>query len=193
MIKYDKNATPLEPDELKGLKLSHITTRQQLDFWEAHNISEARIWIKGIRHKDILTPEFLCTLHRKMFSDVWKWAGKYRNTEKNLGVLPHLIETQVYALCEEANGWLEYESYSPDEVVARFHHRLVAIHPFPNGNGRHARFIADLILEKIFEKAPFSWGGKNLAAPSEIRQAYIQALKAADDHDYSLLLAFVRS
>ncbi len=128
-----------------------------------------------------------------MFSDVWGWAGKYRRTEKNLGVLPHLIETEVYSLCEEAKGWQEYNSYESDEFAARFHHRLVAIHPFSNGNGRHSRFVADLILEKIFERPLFSWGGKNLVEATKTRQAYIQSLKAADDHDYSLLLSFVRS
>ena len=193
MIEYEKDATPLEPDEMKGLKLSHITNRGQLDLWEAQNIGEAQIWAKSLRQTDILTPKFLCTVHKRMFADVWTWAGKYRKTEKNIGVLPHLIETQVHALCDEADGWLEYQSYEPDEFAARFHHRLVAIHPFSNGNGRHSRFVADLILEKIFGVSPFTWGGKNLVGPTETRRTYISALKAADDYDYSLLLAFVRS
>jgi len=193
MIEYEKDATPLEPDEIKGLKLSHITSRGQLDFWEAQNISQAQIWARGLRHKDFFTPQFLCTVHKKMFADIWVWAGKYRKTEKNLGVLPHLIETEVYALCEEANGWLPYNAYGPDEFAARFHHRLVAIRPFSNGNGRHSRVVADLILEKIFGKPPFSWGGKNLVEATKTRQAYIQSLKDADDHDYSRLLSFVRS
>lgn len=193
MIEYEKDATSLEPEEIKGLKLSHITSRSQLDFWEAQNILEAQIWAKGLRHRDFFTPKFLCTVHQKMFSDVWRWAGKYRRTEKNLGVLPHLIETEVYALCEDVKAWQEYNAYGADEFAARFHHRLVAIHPFSNGNGRHSRFIADLILEKLFECPPFSWGGNNLTDATETRQAYIQALKAADEHDYSLLLSFARS
>ncbi len=194
MIKYEKDATPLDFEEAKDLKLSHVITQQQLDFWEARNIVEAQLWAKQIKKvSNLISSDFLCTVHRKMFSDVWAWAGKFRKTQKNLGVLPHLIETQVYALCEEANGWMEYNAYNPDEMAARFHHRLVAIHPFANGNGRHARFMADLILEKLFGEMPFSWGGKNLVKASETRKAYIRALKASDNHDYSLLLEFVRS
>jgi Fic-DOC domain mobile mystery protein B len=149
LIEYEKDATPLDYYELMGLKLPHITTRQQLDVWETQNIAEAQSWAQNLRQKDLLTPKFISTVHRKMFSDVWTWAGKYRKTEKNIGVLPHLIETRVHALCEEANGWLEYNSYNPDEFAARLHHRLVTIHPFVNGNGRHARFMADLVIEKI--------------------------------------------
>lgn len=193
MIEYPKDATPLNYEELKGLKLPHITNREELDFWEAQNIAQAQDWAQTLRQKDLLNPKFICTAHKKMFSDVWTWAGKYRKTEKNIGALPHLIETQVHSLCDDAKAWVEYNSYHPDEIVARFHHCMVAIHPFPNGNGRHARFMADLILKKLFNKKPFSWGGRTLVTASETRQTYIQSLKAADDHDYSMLLAFVRS
>ncbi len=193
MIEYHEDATPLEYEELQGLLLDHITTRADLDFWEAQNIAEAQIWSQGLKKKNLLSPKFICQAHKKMFGTVWEWAGKYRKTEKNIGIPARRIETEVHTLCEDAKAWVEFEIYPSDEFAARFHHRLVAIHPFSNGNGRHARFMADLILEKLLNAKPFTWGGKNLVRADDIRQAYIQALKAADGHDYSLLMAFVRS
>jgi len=128
-----------------------------------------------------------------MFGNVWKWAGKFRKSDKNIGVSWVEIAVYVKLLCEDANFWLEFKTYPPDEFAARFHHRLVYIHPFANGNGRHARLMADLILEKIFKAPLFTWGGTALIKPGESRTAYLKALKAADNHDYSLLMAFVRS
>lgn len=194
MIDYADGATPLEPDEVKGLKLTHISTRQELDRWEAENIQEAMEWGHKLKKKDILNPKFICNLHKRMFSDVWSWAGKFRKTEKNIGIPPHMIEIELHNLCDDSRAWLEYNTYPPDEFAVRFHHRLVFIHPFSNGNGRHSRYMADLILDKIFNVQMFSWGGKaDLAQMGSIRGKYIEALKAADDYDYSLLLKFVRS
>ncbi len=193
MIAYAEGATPLDYDELKGLLPTHITTRGELDFLELENINQAIIWSENLKTTDILNIDFICKLHKKMFSNVWKWAGKFRKSQKNIGIPYIQIEVELQTLCDDAQAWAEYDTYPPDEFAARFHHRLVLIHPFSNGNGRHSRLMADLILEKIFAVKIFSWGGVNLTDPNKNRENYIRALKLADEHDYSLLLQFVRS
>lgn len=193
MIEIEDGATPLEFDEIKGLIPTHITTKGELDALELENIARASAWMKTIKSDKILNTDFICRLHKKMFGDVWKWAGKYRKTEKNIGIRYVDIPVEVHKLCDEADGWHEFDAYPPDEFAVRFHHRLVLIHPFSNGNGRHARLIADLILEKIFNKEPFSWGKVNLAKTGDVRAMYIKALKEADNYDYEALLNFVRS
>ena len=194
-IEYPEGATPLDYEESKGLLLTHIATQGELDFWEAKNIDQAMLWADKLKHRDLLNTDFICKLHKKMFSDVWRWAGKFRKSEKSIGVSPHKITVDLHALCYEADGWIEYNVYLPDEFAARFHHRLVKIHPFANGNGRLSRLMADLILEKIFSTDPFSWGGAYLKYSNETKQKYLAALRLADKDnlDYSLLLEFVRS
>ncbi len=187
------STTPLDYDELKGLIPTHITTRGELDFLELENINQAMTWSERLKTRDILNTDFICLLHKKMFSNVWKWAGKFRKSQKNIGISHIHIAVELQTLCDDANAWLEFDTYGPDEFAARFHHRLVFIHPFSNGNGRHARLMADLILEKIFTAEPFTWGKESLTSHTQIRKNYIEALKQADDHDYSLLLEFVRS
>jgi len=193
MIGIEDGATPLEYDEINGLIPTHITTKGELDALELENIARAAAWMQTIKADKILNTDFICLLHKKMFCDVWKWAGKYRKTEKNIGIRHIDIPAEVHKLCDEADGWIEFDVYPQDEFAVRFHHRLVYIHPFSNGNGRHARFMADLILEKIFNKEPFSWGKVNLAKTGDVRAMYINALKEADDYDYEALLNFVRS
>lgn len=193
MIEYSDGATPLDYDDLEGLLLTHITTRGELDRWEMENIHQAILWAEGFKKKDILNIDFILRLHKKMFSTVWKWAGKFRKSDKNIGISSNEIAVEVQKLCDDSKAWLEFKPYPPDEFAARFHHRLVFIHPFANGNGRHARLMADLILEKIFNTTAFSWGSASLAKPGQTRKNYIDALRLADDHDYSLLLKFVRS
>jgi len=193
MIEYDDGATPLDYDELKGLLPTHITTHGELDFLEMENINQAIIWSGNLKTNDILNIEFICKLHKQMFSNVWKWAGKFRKSKKNIGIPYIQIEVELQTLCDDSQAWIEYDTYTPDEFAARFHHRLVFIHPFSNGNGRHARLMADVILEKLFIAEVFSWGGESLANHKKTREKYIKALKLADDHDYSLLLEFVRS
>jgi len=149
MIEYGDGTTPLDYDELKGLLPTHITTRGELDFLEMENINQAIIWSESLKTTDIINIEFICKLHKKMFSNVWKWAGKFRKSQKNIGIPYIQIEVELQTLCDDAQAWSEYNTYSPDEFAARFHHRLVFIHPFSNGNGRHARLMADLILEKF--------------------------------------------
>ncbi|MCP4670129.1 MAG: mobile mystery protein B [Desulfobacula sp.] len=193
MIQVEDGATPLEYDEVKGLKPTHITNKGELDALELENIARASAWMQTVKADKILNTDFICLLHKKMFCDVWKWAGKYRKTEKNIGIQHVNIPVEVHKLCDEAGGWIEHDVYSPDEFAVRFHHRLVFIHPFSNGNGRHARLMADLILEKIFNKEPFTWGKVNLAKTGDVRAMYIKAVKKADDYDYEALLKFVRS
>lgn len=192
-FEYPPGATPLDPEEIDGLKLKHITTRGELDRWEQENIQDALSWLERRRKSDVLNEDFIRQLHEKMFGKVWKWAGEFRRTNKNIGVEWPFIAVQLRQLLGDARIWIEQSSYVPDEIAYRLHHKLVWIHLFPNGNGRHARLMADVILAEHFKVEPFTWGSGNLADAGKIRKQYIDALKAADDHDYSLLNQFVRS
>lgn len=193
ILHYPPGATPLDPSELEGLKLPHITTQGELNRWEQDNINDAVSWTKRMRRADILTEDFLCTLHQKMYGKVWQWAGTFRRSDKNIGGSWTRMAMKLRQLLTDVNYWIEHRSYSPDEIATRFHHRLVLIHLFPNGNGRHARLATEILLTKILKTTLFSWGQGNLVEAGETRQRYIQALKAADNHDYQALLSFVRS
>ena len=190
---YPEGATPLDLDEAQGLLLPHISTRGELDRWEQENISEAEDSVFRRRQKDVLTEKYARALHKKMFGNVWRWAGDFRRSQKNIGIEWMQVPVALRQLFDEGNGWLEYEVYSPDELAARFHHRLVAIHAFSNGNGRHARLMADVLLVHLLGQERFSWGQENLTNAGDCRRNYIEALRAADQHDYDPLLAFVRS
>ena len=190
-LDYPPGATPLDPDEAAGLIPAHITTMGQLNDWEAQNIIQAELWLRG-RRRELLSLSFVRLLHKRMFSETWKWAGKFRNTEKSIGIDPAHISPRTQDLLEDIKVQLQYKSYPLDELAARFHHRLVSIHPFANGNGRHARLMADLLLEE--NGAPrFSWGQNSSADAAIIRQQYIAALRAADARDYQSLFNFVRT
>ena len=190
---YPEGATPLDPNEIEGLLLTHITTRSELDRWEQDNINEALAWLEQRKPKDILNESFMKLLHKRMFGNVWKWAGDLRKTEKNLGVPFYRISIEVKKLCDDVTYWIQNKTFTEDEIAARFHHRLVFIHLFPNGNGRHARLIADSLLENVLAKPPLTWGSENLATFGLDRKKYIDSLVAADRGDYALLLNFVRS
>jgi Fic-DOC domain mobile mystery protein B len=190
-------ATPLDPDESEGLLPDHVTTRGELDELEEANIQIGVQWglnaaVLRRRRADVLTEEFLYELHRRMFGEVWDWAGEIRRTSKNLGVDWSLIRIEVRNLIEDARLWREDEVHPPDDLATRFHHRLVSIHPFPNGNGRHARLMADLIVQQA-GRSPFTWGGATLATTSALRSAYIDALGSADLGDLGPLIDFARS
>ncbi|MDX8405780.1 MAG: mobile mystery protein B, partial [Mariprofundus sp.] len=188
-----EGATPLDPDEAEGLRLTHITTREELNLFEAENIRAGMEWAWRSRRKDIVSESFIRRLHKQMFAHVWRWAGEFRQSNKNIGVSREMISVDLRRLCDDVSYWIEYETFGADEIAVRFHHRLVAIHPFANGNGRHARMIADLLLEKKLDAIRFCWGGHEIAEANECRQRYIQALQEADRGDYLPLLAFVRS
>lgn len=192
-FEYPDGATPLDPDEIEGLKLRHITTRAELDRWEQENIQDALSWLERRRKANILSEEFICQLHEKMFGKVWKWAGEFRRTEKNIGVPWVKVAIELRMLLDDVKYWIENKIYPADEIAYRFHHKLVLIHLFPNGNGRHARMMADLLLEEMLEIDSFTWGSQNLTSAGETRKRYIDALRKADNQDYEQLAAFVRS
>jgi len=189
---YPDGATPLDPDEMEGLKLPHIETRGELDQVEQQNIQEGFNWLSRQRkYKDLLNEDFIRTLHEKLFGSVWSWAGHFRHTEKNIGIDPVNISVELRNLLDDVKYWVGHDTYGREEFAARFHHRLVKIHPFPNGNGRHARIMTDEILEKVMDVAPINWGSGSLSTDGEHREAYINALRAADRNDYSSLIRFV--
>lgn len=188
---YPFGSTPLEQDELVGLIPKHITMQEELNAWEEKNILEAEPW--AFKQKDILSITFIKKLHKRMFGKTWKWAGKFRTSEKNIGIHWVQIPMRLKDLCDDIHYQLEHNTFSNDEIAIRFHHRLVFIHPFSNGNGRHARLMADLLISQQGGKR-FSWGmHQNLTKASAVRKQYIEALQSADRGDYSILLVFARS
>jgi len=187
----DDAATPLAADERAQLIPTYITTRAQLNEAEQANIADADLWAFR-RKRDVMDEAFLLSLHKRMLNGVWKWAGSFRQTERNIGIQAYRIGVELRQLLDDVSYWMEHQTFSPDEIAVRFHHRLVFIHPFPNGNGRHARLAADLLAVQLGQER-FSWGSANLVTADETRAAYVAALKAADAHDIGPLLAFARS
>jgi Fic-DOC domain mobile mystery protein B len=187
----EDGATPLTPDERKGLIPTHVTLRRELNELEQKNIFEADSWAFQ-RKRNVLNEGFLRRLHRRMFSNVWSWAGEYRTTERNLGVASWKIQPELHQIIDDVHYWIEHQTYSPDEIVVRFHHRLVAVHPFPNGNGRWSRLAADILIVALGSPR-FTWGRANLQTASDVRKRYIDVLHAADNYDLGPLIAFARS
>ena len=191
LLEEDDASTPLTAEEREGLIPSYVTLRRELNEAEQANILEAEQWAFS-RKRNVLDERFLTDLHKRMFGRVWRWAGKFRHTERNVGVDPHRIATDLRKLLDDSRYWIEHNTYPLDEISARFHHRLVYIHPFPNGNGRHARLATDLLLVALGQSR-FSWGRTSLVNPGETRHVYVAALRAADGSDIRPLLEFVRS
>lgn len=194
-IEYAPGSTPLDPDELLGLIPDYISTQGELNTLEQSNILEAKTWIFGRKPKNILTDTFMIDLHKRMFKDVWKWAGRYRTSDKSIGVHWQQISVQMNLLMRDAHYWIDNQVYSCDEIGARFHHKLVAIHAFPNGNGRHARLATEILLTAN-EQEIFTWGSKtyteNIDQVSALRSEYITALREADQRKFKKLIEFVR-
>lgn len=188
------DATPLDPALRGDLLQTWITTRADLNEAEEENILDGADWARGRRGgaEALLTEDFSKSLHEQMFGDVWKWAGSYRQNELNIGTAPHLVPAEMPVMFDNARFWVENDTFPPDEIAVRLHHRLTQIHGFPNGNGRHARMMADLLIEKLGGK-PFSWGSGSIHDTGTLRTTYINALKAADNHDFAPLLAFARA
>jgi Fic-DOC domain mobile mystery protein B len=190
------DATPLQPHDRLELRQSWITTRQDLNEAEEANIAKGFAWARSrrsLKPDDILTTDFVRTLHRQMFGDVWSWAGDFRTRDVNTGnVQAHRIPLDLPALLDDVKYWAGHRTFAPDEIAVRLHHRLVEIHPFPNGNGRHARLMADLLVRKLGSE-PFSWGSGSLKTVGELRKRYVEALKMADNHDIQPLILFARS
>lgn len=193
MIEYPTGATPLDPSELAGLILEHVTTRGEIDRWEQDNIAKAEISVFARKQNNILSDVFIRRLHRLMFNNVWRWAGQYRLSDKNIGVEWWRVNEELKKLCDDATAWIKCKTFPPDEIAMRFHHRLVFIHPFANGNGRHARMMADLLLVNLLDRPRFTWGRGSLNDIGECRGRYIAALQQADRGEFDLLSQFVRS
>lgn len=188
---YPGGATPLDPDEMEGLKFKHVTTRGELDELEQVNIESGLLWLSRQRRKDVLTDDFSLTLHKRLFGEVWNWAGTFRRTGKNIGIDPVHIGVDLHMLMDDARYWAQHGTYVPVEAAVRLHHRMVSIHPFPNGNGRHARIMADTVLTNVYGVGPIDWaGGHDLQKMNDRRATYIAALRAADQGDLAPLLAF---
>jgi len=194
-------ATPIDADEAAALIPTHIATQAELNEWEQANVQAAVAWLaravlppaRSVARHDVLTEQFVRTLHKRMFDRTWKWAGTFRKTEKNIGVAPERIAVGLRNLLDDVRYWVEHATYPIDEIGARLHHRLVAIHPFANGNGRHSRLMTNVLLQKR-GAMPFSWGsGADLVTVGDARDRYLAALRGADASDHALLLRFVRS
>jgi len=195
-LNYENGQTPLEEEEKEGLLIPSITTREDLDEFEQLNIEKAVEWYlvrKKFRKENILTEKFILDVHKKMFNDVWSWAGKFRKTNKNIGVDKYQINIRLRHLIDDCKFWIENKTYSDEEIAIRFKHELVSIHLFPNGNGRHSRLMADIMMKNIFKKPIFSWGQKNLVNKSSARKQYIKSLKNADNGIINDLIEFAIS
>ncbi len=187
---HGEGTTPLDPDEARGLIPTHITTLEELNEWEQVNIVRGERWAFSQLKREILSPAFVGELHTRMFDETWEWAGQYRTTDKNIGIDWSDVPVAAHNLCEDASYWLEKHVYKIDEAAARFHYQLAHIHPFPNGNGRHARLMTDTLLRSRGH-GPFTWGGRDLRGLGAVRQEYIAALHAADGHDFNPLFTFL--
>jgi Fic-DOC domain mobile mystery protein B len=186
--------TLLSPEEQADL-IPELTTKEELNEWERQNILEAFAWAlnpRNLLRNNPLSETYIRDLHQRMFDQTWKWAGTYRTTEKNIGIPHYQIRESLSVLLGDARYWMEHQTFERDEIAIRFHHRLVAIHPFANGNGRHARLIADVVAQRM-GRPVFTWGGAHLVQAGDFRRTYIDALRAADRNDIQPLLTFART
>ena len=194
-LDYNEGQTPLDEEEKEGLLISTITTRGELDEFEQLGVEKANEWLlsRKLGIEKILTEDFVKKLHKRMFSDVWKWAGEFRTSNKNIGVDKFTIGIELRKLLDDCKFWIANKTFSEDEIAVRLSHRMVYIHPFSNGNGRHSRLIADILINKGFGKPYFTWGSRNLIKEGEARYKYLQALREAENLNYKPLIEFARS
>lgn len=194
-LEYVDGQTPLDEDEKESLLISTIATRGELDEFEQQNIEKAILWSlkRSFKPDAVFTEKFIRDVHKRMYSDVWAWAGEFRKTDKNIGIDKWQIPTELRNLLDDTKFWIANNVYPPEEIAVRFKHRIVSIHCFANGNGRHSRLMADIIIEKVFKQSVFTWGAANLIKQGDIRTAYLNAIKAADAGDIEPLIKFARS
>lgn len=194
-LTYSDGQTPLDEEEKEGLIIPTISTRGELNEFEQLNIEEAIQWsLRGsFTLSRLLSETFVKSLHKRMYGKVWKWAGVYRQSNKNIGVDKWQIATALKTLLDDTHFWIDQETYAPDEIAIRFKHRLVSIHCFPNGNGRHSRLMADMLIKSIFKLPVFTWGSADLVEQPDPRKAYLKSLKAADQGNVEPLIRFARS
>jgi Fic-DOC domain mobile mystery protein B len=193
LIVTGEGNTPLSPEEQDDL-IPDLVTKEELNEWERQNILEAYEWAfdrRNLHRHDSFTESYVRELHRRMFDQTWKWAGRYRTSEKNIGIV-HQIREALAALLGDARFWVEHATFESDELAIRFHHRLVLINPFANGDGRHAQLMADVFLVRQ-GRPVFTWGGADIVRAGDFRRGYIDALRAADKNDIQPLLVFARS
>ena len=193
-FQYAPGATPLDPDEAAGLVPSHITTQADLNAWEQANILQAVRWVARQKKRDLLTEGFVRDLHRRMFDQTWKWAGTFRQSNKNIGVDWTKVAVKLRNLLDNTRFQIDHKVFEPDELVVRFHHQLVWVHAFPNGNGRHARLMADVLAQQL-GRPRMTWGGADveLVSMGTVRDRYLKTLREADQGQWSALIAFARS
>ena len=194
-FEYIKGQTPLEEEEKEELKIKTIATRGELDEFEQANIEKAIEWSLKRSHsyEKILTINFIKDVHKRMFSEVWGWAGTFRKSNKNIGVDKHFISVESQKLLDDCKFWIKNKTFPEDEIAVRFKHRLVKIHLFPNGNGRHSRLCADILVSQALHKPFFSWGGRNLTDSGETRAKYLKAIYQADQGNIAPLIESARS
>jgi Fic-DOC domain mobile mystery protein B len=195
ILDYLDGQTPLDDDEKDGLLIPTIATKGELDEFEQQNIEQAILWSlnRSFKPEVVFTEEFIKNLHKRMYGNVWAWAGEFRKSNKNIGVDKWQIATELKVLLDDVKYWHENNAFSPDECTIRFKHKLVSIHCFANGNGRHSRLMADIIIEKIFKQPVYTWGASNIVKQGEQRSNYINALKAADAGEIFPLIRFAKS
>lgn len=191
-FQYAAGATPLDPDEAAGLVPTHITTQADLNAWEEANILQGAHWASRQKKRNLLDEGFVRELHRRMFDKTWRWAGTFRSSNKNIGVDWTQVAVKMRNLLENTQYQIEHKVFGPDEMAVRFHHQLVWIHAFPNGNGRHARLMADMLVMQLGQPR-FTWGGASLATPGDVRNRYLVALRAADQGQFEPLIHFARN
>jgi len=190
-FQYAPGATPLDPDEATGLIPSHITTQGDLNVWEEANILQGARWAARQKKRDLLEEGFVRDLHRQMFDKTWTWAGTFRSSNKNIGVDWEHVSVRLRNLLDNTRYQLENQILEADELAVHFHHQLVWIHAFPNGNGRHARLMADVLAMRL-GRPRFSWGSNSLATGGALRANYLDALRTADQGQLDALLYFSR-
>jgi Fic-DOC domain mobile mystery protein B len=193
-FQYIPGATPLDPDEAAALVPVHITTQADLNAWEQANIVLGDRWATRQKKRELLDEGFVRDLHRQMFDRTWKWAGTFRQSNKNIGVDWPQLSVKLRDLLDNTRYQIENHVFNEDEMAVRFHHQLVLIHAFPNGNGRHARLMADLLITRL-GRPRLTWGGasSSITPPGEIRDRYLVALRSADQGQINGLIEFARS
>ena len=193
-LEYGQGQTPINEEEKEGLLLKHISTQGELNEAEQLNIEEAVEWTLRNRFiaEEILSEKFVRELHKRMYRHVWKWAGTFRHSDKSIGVDWKQVPVNLRGLLDDCLYWVENNSFPEDEIAVRFKHRIVSIHCFPTGNGRHSRLMADVIRSHIFRKPPFTWGSGNLSGKGPNRVEYISALKEADRGSVVRLVEFAK-
>jgi len=194
-LDYIEGQSLLEEDEKEGILIKTVTTQEELDELEQLNIERAIAWTIGKKFKPatIFTEQFIKKVHKQMFGDVWKWAGSFRKSEKNIGIEWIKIGVELKYLLDDTTYWAEKKTYPSDEIAIRFKHRLVKIHCFPDGNGRHSRLMADIIIESVFNKEVFPWHRSNMVKPDETRKLYLAAIRVGDNGNIQPLIEFARN